>query len=193
MILSNIKLSIVLLLLIPLYSCQKIEYLDKIEYDYSKLFSVTINAFEKKITNFYEVKSTDLYLDESLINPSKNHLNKWLTENIKIFGNKNYLEINIIDTSLRQSIILNKNLKKYQDKEIFLFEINFLVEFLLYDNSKKLIASSIIESARTTTAGKYLSINQKENIIDKLVFDCLIEFSKKTDELLKLHMKDFIL
>ena len=156
MILSNIKLSIVLLLLIPLYSCQKIEYLDKIEYDYSKLFSVSINAFEKKITNFYEVKSTDLYLDESLINPSKNHLNKWLTENIKIFGNKNYLEINIIDTSLRQSIILNKNLKKYQDKEIFLFEINFLVEFLLYDNSKKLIASSIIESARTTTAGKYL-------------------------------------
>jgi hypothetical protein len=55
------------------------------------------------------------------------------------------------------------------------------------------LANSIVEAKRTTTSGKFISLMESERIIDTLILDCLIDFSKKSEELIKIHMNNFIL
>ena len=68
-----------------------------------------------------------------------------------------------------------------------------LVEFILYDDSNFLLANTIVESNRTTTSGKYISLHESSIIIDTLILDCLKDFSIKTEQLTKTHMGKYIL
>ena len=101
--------------------------------------------------------------------------------------------MNILDASLKKSEVPNTNKRKYGEKTIFLFELSFLVEFILYDDSKFVLANSIVEAKRTTTSGKFISLMESEKIIDTLILDCLIDFSKKSEELIQIHMNNFLL
>ena len=74
-----------------------------------------------------------------------------------------------------------------------MFEVSFLVEFILYDDSALVLANSVVEAKRTTTSGKFISLMESERIIDSLILDCLIDFSKKSEELILIHMSSFIL
>ena len=103
------------------------------------------------------------------------------------------MNINILDASLKKISIENLESKKYEEKIIYKYEVSFLIEYLIYDEFNILLANSIVESKRTTTSGKYLSINEYENILDLLIIDCLIDFIDKSNELLKLHMKNYLI
>ena len=74
-----------------------------------------------------------------------------------------------------------------------MYEANFLVEFILYNDDNAILANTIVEAKRTTTSGKFISLDENEKIIDNLIYDCLIDFTKKSNELIKDHMKNFIL
>ena len=120
-------------------------------------------------------------------------MNQWFENNVNIFGNENTFSINIIEASLKKTKVENKNNKKYQDKIIFLFEVNFLVEFILYDNSNSVMANTIVESKRSITSSRHISINDVEKITEILIFNCLKDFSKKSNELMRIHLSQFIL
>jgi len=180
-------------MIIFLLSCQKIEKINDVALDYSKLPKITLNVKEKMIENFYEPKFADPYIDHSLLNTPIFFLHNWLENNIQNEGNNNKLIVNILDASLKKNEEKNLDSKKYEEKIIYKYEVSFLIEYLIYDDSNILIANSIVESKRTTTSGKYLSINESENILDLLIIDCLIDFSNKTNELLNLYMKDYLI
>ena len=79
----------------------------------------------------------------------------------------------LLNSSLKKSEIKNNELNKYKEKTIFLFEINYLVEFILYDNNNSILSQcTIVEANRSTTSGKYISIQESEKIIDYLIFQC---------------------
>ena len=59
--------------------------------------------------------------------------------------------------------------KKYEEKTIFLYEVFFLVEYTLYDDNDYLLAITSVESTRSTTSKKYISLNEKEVIINNLL------------------------
>ena len=71
---------------------------------------------------------------------------------------ENKLEINILDASIKKIETKNKEAKKYEEKDIFYYEIFYLVEYNLYDDTNYLIASTIVESFRSTTSGRFISI-----------------------------------
>ena len=179
--------------LLFIYSCQQVEFIDEIVFDYDQLNKITVSVQQKNISDLYESKYGDTYIDHSLSKPPVVFLNKWLTKNIYIVGNQNILEINIIEASLKKSEINNNDIKKYKEKTIFLFEARYLVEFILYDDDYSVLASSIVEANRTTTSGKYISIQENEKIINYLIFNCLDDFSKKAKELIKIHLKNYVL
>ena len=191
MMIKKVILSI--FLIIYLLSCQKIEKIDDIVLNYSELPNITLNVKEINIENFYEPKFAEPYIDHSLLNTPKNFLYKWLENNIDNVGDGNKLIINILDASLKKIEEENKESKKYEEKLIYKYEISYLVEYLIYNESSILVANSIVESKRATTSGKYLSINEYENILDLLIVECLIDFSNESNELLKLHMKDYLM
>jgi hypothetical protein len=181
------------IIILFIFSCQPIEKIDGVFFDYSQLAKLSFTANDKKVNNLYESKYDDNYIDYTLDIPPYIYLEKWINNNIVIFGNENYLEINVIDSSLKKSEIINNEVKKYKEKIIFLYEISYLVEFVLYDDNKSILASTIVEVSRTTTSGKYISIQESEKIIDYLIFQCLKDFSDKADELLKIHLKNFMI
>ena len=176
-----------------LFSCQPIETLDEVTINYAQLPKIGITAEQIKVNLIYEPKFEDPYIDHSLERAPNFYLSSWLKNNINIVGDQNILSVNIFDASIKKSEIPNINTKKYEEKTIFLFEITFLVEFVLYDESNFILASSIVEAKRSTTSGKYISIQETERIIDLLIIDCLIDFTKKSNELINKHMYNFIL
>ena len=176
-----------------LFSCSKVEILEDIVFDYNQFPKIMINSESMQLLNLYESKIGDDYIDHSLVKSPQYYLNELLNKNINIFGTDNKLVISVFDASLKKSEILNTNVKKYEEKKIYFYEMSFLVEFILYDDFNSILSSTIVEAKRSTTSGKYISIKESERIIDTLIFDCLIDFSKKAEQLIKIHMKNFIL
>ena len=176
-----------------LFSCQPIETLDEIVFDYNQFPSMVLNVDRKKINDSYEPRYSEPYIDYSLENPPKEYLINWFKNNFNTTGTENLLVMNILDASIKKSEIPNVNSKRYEEKTIFLFEASFLVEFILYDDSTLVLANSVVEAKRTTTSGKFISLMESERIVDNLILDCLIDFSKKSEELILIHMSSFIL
>ena len=195
MLIYNIFLRYFILLafLLVVFSCNKIEVLDQIVFDYNQLPKIVLSAEQKKITETYEAKFSDPFIDHSLIKPPKEHLKSWIDSNLAIIGTENKLIINIIDSSLTKSEVENANAKKYEEKTIYLFEINYLAEYILYDDSNAILSSTTVETKRSITSGKFISLMESDRIIESLILDALTDFAKKTKELIKIHMSGYIL
>ncbi|HIC42631.1 MAG TPA: hypothetical protein EYO86_06065 [Pelagibacterales bacterium] len=195
MLIYNIFLRYFILLafLLVVFSCNKIEVLDQIVFDYNQLPKIVLSAEQKKITETYEAKFSDPFIDHSLIKPPKEHLKSWIDSNLAIIGTENKLIINIIDSSLTKSEVENANAKKYEEKTIYLFEINYLAEYILYDDSNSILSSTTVETKRSITSGKFISLMESDRIIESLILDALTDFAKKTEELIKIHMSGYIL
>ena len=184
---------ILLIFLFAVSSCNKIEVLDEIVFDYDQLPKIAFSAEQKKVIETYETKFSDPFIDYSLPKPPKEHLKSWIESNFAIIGTENKLIINIIDSSLTKSEVANANAKKYEEKTIYLFEINYLAEYILYDDSNAILSSTTVETKRSITSGKFISLMESDRIIESLILDALIDFAKKTEELIKIHMSGYIL
>ncbi len=193
MMLENKNRIIIFIILLVISSCQKVEILDPIVFDYNQFNKLSINAEKKNTIILYEPKFVEPFIDHSLDNSPISYFNDWTTNNIQTIGTSNYFEINIIDASVKKTEIPNIDSKKYEEKTIFLYEVNYLVEFVIYDDNNFKLASTIVEANRTTTSGKYISLIEKERIIDDMIYKCLKDFSNKVNELVNNHMDQYIL
>ena len=183
----------IFIILVFISSCQKVEILDPIVFDYNQFTKISINAEKKNTIILYEPKFVEPFIDHSLENSPILYFNNWTKNNIQTFGTKNYFEINVIDASVKKTEIPNIDSKKYEEKTIFLYEVNYLVEFVIYDDSNYKLASAIVEANRTTTSGKYISLIEVERIIDDIIYKCLKDFANKSNDLIKDHMNQYIL
>ena len=183
----------IFIILVFISSCQKVEILDPIVFDYNQFTRLSINAEKKNTIILYEPKFVEPFIDHSLENSPILYFNNWTKNNIPTFGTKNYFEINVIDASVKKTEIPNTDSKKYEEKTIFLYEVNYLVEFVIYDDSNFKLASTIVEANRTTTSGKYISLIEVERIIDDMIYKCLRDFANKSKELINDHMNEYIL
>ncbi len=188
-----LKINIIFFILFFIFSCQPLEVLDEVIFEYNQLPKISINAKEKLINEVYEINYVNPYIDHSVKNPPILRLNDWMSQNIRIFGSQNKIVINIVDASLKKTERENKNKKKYQEKTEFFYEINFFIAFELYDDDNFMLATINAETKRTTTSSKFLSLSEKERILDTLILDALIDVSVKSDELLKEHMSQYLL
>ena len=188
-----LKIKIIFFILFFIFSCHPVEVLDEVIFEYNQLPKISINAKEKLINEVYEINYVDPYIDHSIKNPPILRLKDWISQNISIFGSQNKLIINIVDASLKKTEKENKNKKKYQEKTEFFYEIHFLIEFELYDDNNFMLATINAETERSTTSGKFVSLNEKERVLDTLILEALIDISLKSDELLKTHMSEYLL
>ena len=189
---KNIFTYLIVLLIQPfLFSCQSTEILEKIVFDNEQLTKITIKAEKKIINEKYEFKFDDPYIDHSLEFSPLDRLNSWLNENINVFGTENELIINILDASLKKTEIKNDSSKKFQQKQIFFYELNYLVEYILYDDANSILSTTIVKTERSTTSGQFISLNELEKIIDSLILNALIDVSLESNRLINIHMSKF--
>ena len=63
----------------------------------------------------------------------------------------------------------------------------------MYDDSNAILSITKVETKRSITSGKFISLMELERIIDILILEALTDFANKTEELIKIHMSGYIL
>ena len=117
----------------------------------------------------------------------------WVNDNFTAIGNENLFYIKILDATLTKKEFENKDAKNFDEKYNYIYELFYLIEFSLYDDSNNLLATTLVEASRSTTSGIYISIQEKENIINDLIYHGLVDVSKETNILLRQYMNDYLL
>ena len=178
-----------------LASCQKNLIIDEVVFDNTQLNIFSFNAAEKEIKITYESSFNDPFIEHVMkISPDKRSLS-WLENNINNFGTMNKILVDIQQASIvRKEIITEKKVAgviKKQDE--YLYELNFIVFFNLLNDDKKVLATSNAEVIRTTTSSKFISLNERDHILNKLTLDSLKDLSNQSLKLLKVHMSEYML
>ena len=187
------KLIISLSFFLTVIACQPIEKVNHIVFDNSQFAHFNILSTSIDIDEIFEKKISDPYIGHTLkVNPSERIIN-WINENFKPIGNENIFNVTILDASITQTQFENKDAKNFDEKNNYIYELFYLLEFSLFDDSDNLVASTIVETSRSTTSGIYISIQEKENIIDDLIYNSLVDISNETNKLLINYMANYIL
>lgn len=187
------KLIIILFFFTFVFSCQPIEKIDHVVFDNNQFSNFNIFSNTIEITNIFEEKISEPYIGHTLkVNPSQRIIS-WVNDNFNAIGNENIFNVTILDASITQTKFENNEAKNFDEKNNFKYELFYLIEFNLFDDSKNLLASTLVEASRSTTSGIYISIQEKEKIIDDLIYQTLIDLSFETELLLTKYMGVYIL
>jgi len=185
--------NLLLFCLFLLISCKSVETVNQVLFDNSQLEKINIAAKNININKIYDPQFSEPYIDHSLKNPPISRLVSWVEDNVNILGLENIVEVNILDASIKQTEAINSSAKKFEEKNIYNYELYYLIEYNLFDDSNYLIATTSVEVFRKTTSGQFISILEKENIIDELIYESLIDVSNESLKLIKEYFKDYIL
>ena len=187
------KKLIILFVSFCIFSCQPIEKIERIVFDNNQFSKFDILSNSIEITEIFEKKISNPYIGHTLeVDPSQRIIN-WVNDNFKAIGNENIFTVTILDASLTQNEIENIEAKNFDEKINYKYELFYLIEFNLYDDSRNLVASTLVENSRSTTSGLFISIQEREKIIDDLVYQGLNDISNESKLLLIKYMGDFIL
>ena len=189
MYLKNKLISLFLLLFI--LACEPVEIISPLEYDISKLAIISINSNKIKVNSDYNPVFSEFNIEDQLKNPPILLIQNWVKQNIRSFGNQNEFVINILDASITKKEIENLEAKKYEEKTIYLYEVFFLVEYELYDDAGYLLANTTVESSRSTTSQKFISLNETELIIYDVINKSLLDFTNESKSMIQLYMQEY--
>ena len=187
-----LKSNHILIFIILIISCQPIELISPVEFDYSKLKKVSINASNIVINVKYNPIFSEQNIEDQLKDNPLKIVKNWASENITHFGNQNKFLVNILDASILKKEIENFSTNKYEEKTIYQYEVFILVEYELYNDDDYLLANTTVETSRSTTSKKYISINETEMIINDLLIKALRDFTNETNVMMKLYMSEYI-
>ena len=187
------KLIITLFFFLTFNACQPLEKVNHVVFDNSQFAHFNILSTYVEINEIFEKKISDPYIGHTLkVNPSERIIN-WINDNFKPIGNENIFYVTILDASITQTKFENKEAKNFDEKNNYIYELFYLLEFSLFDDSGNLVASTLVETSRSTTSGIYISIQEKDNIIDDLIYRSLVDISNETKKLLTNYMARYIL
>ncbi len=182
-----------LFLIFFVFSCQPVEKLDSIVFDNKQFTRFDIISSTIEINEIFEKKFSDPYIGHTLkVDPSQRVIN-WVNDNFKSVGTENIFVVSILDASLSQTEFENTEAKNFDEKINYRYDLFYLIEFNLFNDSRDLIATTLVETSRSTTSGLYISINEKEIIIDDLIYQSLNDLSYESNILIKKYMSAFIL
>ena len=190
MYLKNKLVSLFLLLFI--LACGPVEIISPLEYDISKFIKISINSNKITVNSDYNPVFSENNIEDQLKDPPILQIQNWIKRNITSFGNQNEFVINILDASITKKEIDNLEAKKYEEKTIYLYEVFFLVEYELYDAAGYLLANTTVESSRSTTSQKFISLNETELIIYDVINKTLLDFTNETKSMIQIYMQEYI-
>ena len=180
-----------LFLLLFILACEPVEIISPLEYDISKFIKISINSNKITVNSDYNPVFSENNIEDQLKNPPILQIQNWIKQNIRSFGNQNEFVINILDASITKKEIDNLEAKKYEEKTIYLYEVFFLVEYELYDAAGYLLANTTVESSRSTTSQKFISLNETELIIYDVINKSLLDFTNESKSMIQLYMQEY--
>ena len=191
------RITLIFICFLILSSCQKTVIYDDVVFDNSLLNNINIMAEKKEIQVSYVSILNEPFIDYVMETSPTKRVIWWLEDNINHFGTENKLVIDIQNASIVRKGI-DKEVKVnvaviVKNQSDYLYELNFKILFLLYDDSDQILATTKVEVSRSTTSSQFISLNESTRILDNLILDSLRDLSNKSIELIKLHMSKYIL
>ena len=180
-----------LFLLLFILACTPVEIIPPVENDISKFVKISVNSNKITVNSDYNPVFSENNIEDQLKNPPILQIQNWIKQNIRNFGNQNELVINILDASITKKEVDNLEAKKYEEKTIYLYEVFFLVEYELYDDFGYLLANTTVESSRSTTSNKFISLNETELIINDVITKSLLDFTNESKSMIQLYMQEY--
>ena len=170
-----------------LSSCQQTKILDDVVFDNTLLNYINFNAGKKEINVTYEAILNEPFIEHVMSKSPTTRIVLWLENNINKFGNENKLVIDIQKASITKTSIDTKTqvagINKKQNE--LLYELNFVIQFILYNDSDQILSTVQAKVFRSTTSSNFISLNERDRILDKLTLDSLHDLSDKSLELIK--------
>ena len=80
---------LVVIILLYVLSCQPVEIIEPVTFDYSKLDKISISANEIIINSEYKPKFSNKNIEDQIPNPPINIIKEWNNQNILNFGKEN--------------------------------------------------------------------------------------------------------
>ena len=178
-----------------LSSCEKTEFLKDVVFDNSLLNGISFNVAEKEINIIYESTFNEPFVDHVMVTSPTARVISWLKNNINNFGTMNKIAIDIQKASITRKEIVSKvevkGIIKKQNE--YLYEIIFEILYFLYNDSNQILATTKAEVFRSTTSSQFISLNERNLILDNITLEALRDLSNKSVELLKVHMSEYVL
>ena len=183
------------LILFSLSFCQSIETVDNIVFDYNQFPKLTFMSNDIEINNEYKIKLEEPFVENMLIISPSKRIEEWAKNNIKGFGVQQQLIITINHASISETTISPEEkiagiIKKPKEIKFNLF---FNVTFNIYDDYESLLAFTEVEINRSVTSKTLISLNEKEQILEDLVYKSLEDFANKSEEMAKEYLSEYIL
>ena len=178
-----------------LSSCEKTEFLEDVVFDNSLLNGISFNVAEKEINIIYESTFNEPFVDHVMVTSPTARVISWLENNINNFGTMNKIAIDIQKASITRKEIVSKVKVKgiIKKQNEYLYEIIFEILYFLYNDSNQILATTKAEVFRSTTSSQFISLNERNLILDNITLEALRDLSNKSVELLKVHMSEYVL
>ena len=147
-----------------IFSCQPVEQLESIVFDNQQLSKFDVSSKTIEIKEIFEKKFSDPYIGHTLeVDPSQRIIS-WVNDNFKSIGNENIFIVSILDASLLQTEFENTQAKNFDEKINYKYELFYLIEFNLLDDSRNLIATTLVETSRSTTSECTFLLTKKKTL-----------------------------
>ena len=175
-----------------LFSCQKTEFVDDVVFDNKLLESHSFNAEIKEVNNLYNVIFEKPFIDHVMKVTPYQRIEQWIDENLLTFGTSNKLLINVHEASIKKMELAEKeDSKKIIKNKEFIYEVTMIVEFELYNDQNNIMASTNVRINRTTTSIEFISIAERNRLLDTITLEALKDLNSKSSELLEKHFSQY--
>ncbi len=175
-----------------LFSCQKTEFVDDVVFDNKLLESHSFNAEIKEVNNLYNVIFDEPFIDHVMKITPYQRIEKWIDENLMTFGTSNKLLINVHEASIKKmKLAEEEDSKKIIKNKEFIYEVTMIVEFELYNDQNNILASTNVRINRTTTSIEFISIAERNRLLDTITLEALKDLNSKSSELLEKHFSQY--
>ncbi len=175
-----------------LFSCQKTEFVDDVVFDNKLLESHSFNAEIKEVNNLYNVIFDEPFIDHVMKITPYQRIEKWIDENLLTFGTSNKLLINVHEASIKKmELAEEEDSKKIIKNKEFIYEVTMIVEFELYNDQNNILASTNVRINRTTTSIEFISIAERNRLLDTITLEALKDLNSKSSELLEKHFSQY--
>ena len=175
-----------------LFSCQKTEFVDDVVFDNKLLESHSFNAEIKEVNNLYNVIFDEPFIDHVMKITPYQRIEKWIDENLLTFGTSNKLLINVHEASIKKmKLAEEEDSKKIIKNKEFIYEVTMIVEFELYNDQNNILASTNVRINRTTTSIEFISIAERNRLLDTITLEALKDLNSKSSELLEKHFSQY--
>ena len=184
-----------LLITTVLYSCQSVEIVENVVFDYAQFPKLTYLANSIEINNKYEPTYEEPFLDHLIDTNPSSRISEWIESNVKVFGVENKLVITIEEASI--SYLYFKSEKKianilYKPNEVK-YDLKYEIVFNIYNDSDIRVANTVVKITRSTTSLSSISLYEREQILNDLVYKSLKDLANKSEELSRKYLIEYAL